>query len=1103
MAELWGRAAGLLLLQPLLPRASLAGRSASGRHPAMPDHWWCAHQDAPFSSAVSMASPAVSSAPLSSAADFVLGPGGAPLLRLSPMDRAQIALYFGVLAIGYHTLRGADSRPPPDAIAVSEGCFERARLLVLTCIDAPNHYAVTTLLLLAQFSFGYLRTRAASIHASLAWRLARACGLAEDSGLGFLCSLFRHYMCEDLEQLPVPPRLLPRAASLLQPPDRGGSSDAGSAPAPSSSPATCSSPTPPPVLVVPTLAQPPASGAAAPQPSTWSQLASPSPSLAAPPAIAIGGGDGGIGGARPVSQQLSPVVAELAAPCEALAPREIDDAYVAAAALCGGRLTINGTSDGTAKTPPSADGRSAELHLRYLDQRVSLLLVVVVSRMSLLRRGLSNLVNKREVWRLADELVEISALPGAAMPLARLANIYGLKAITARQAGQHSHAQVWAIAAIGLWRRVPVTHIAQNFVVGFIARHTALIALSSELQAAAAAFMGGEAGSSSGASSGATSRSGVDSSVPSSRSAASSLGVTHAAASAAALQAGGPERGGLPADTGRASSSGGFDMPSEREAAVVSTGLPPLHEYRHFAAIALMFAAVAHFWPAHARSFTGLLAEATAMLQGANESLARTLGLPAFRAPTPASTTARSLQSFASSSGGDSSTRAADVTAAAASPSPDDMQGGGGMSGSGARREVGGGARALSGGPSEKWGIRRFGDPPARSVPARGESLMTSLVLESDAAGAPQSGSQAAVATRGKARVLASPLDLLCMVVRKEQPLAVPPQQLPQAAPPPFYAEAAAAALLPPLGGQLEPASSFFYGSGGGRGVGGNGSSSLGAIGDMTMRSMSGDLTTRVAAGPLPGVGGQLQAPTLPQSLLVGGQGLDMGGLHHQPQQPQQQRFGGAGETTSGPLGALQEHDSDDYDDDFSDDGGADVAGREWLQLGGPQQQHRPHASSESAAAAASAHRAAAGSKRPRDSSGGVHPSSGATASSNAASRLLPPPPQHNVPMLRLGGGSGGGGLSLSSSGAFLPDTARGSGSGLDSARGAMGSLSVAAPFLGPPTARLTEAPPPLMGGGSVGGGGHEVAAARGTANGTSQGAPLAPWHAEADDLAM
>lgn len=1042
-----------------------------------------------------MAAPAVSSAPLSSAADFVLGPGGAPLLRLAPVDRAQIALYFGVLAIGYHTLRGADSRPPPDAIAVSEGCFERARLLVLTSIDAPNHYAVTTLLLLAQFSFGYLRTRAASIHASLAWRLARACGLAEDGGLGFLCALFRHYMCEDLEQLPVPPRLLPRAAALLQLLGREGSSDAGSAPAPSSSPAACVSPTPPPALVIPTLVQPPASGGAtAPQPSTWSQLASPSPSLAGPLAIAIGGGDGGISGARPAPQQLAPVVAELAAPCEALAPREVDDAYVAAAAQCGGRLAINGTSDGTAKMPPGADGRMAELHLRYLDQRVSLLLVVVVSRMSLLRRGLSNLVNKREVWRLVDELVEISALPGAVMPLARLANIYGLKAITARQAGQHSHAQVWAIAAIGLWRRVPVTHISQNFVVGFIARHTALIALSSELQAAAAAFMGGEAGSSCGASSGATSRSGADSSVPSSRSGASSLGVPQVAASAAALQAGGLERGDGPADTGRAS----FDMPSERGEAppVVSTGLPPLHEYRHFAAIALMFAAVAHFWPAHARSFTGLLAEATAMLQGANESLARTLGLPAFRAPTPASTTARSLQSFASSSGGDSSTRAVDVTAAAASPSLDDMQGGGGgMSGAGARREVGGGgARAMSGGPSEKWGIRRFGDPPARSAPARGESLMTSLVLESDASGAPQSASQAAVTARGKARVLASPLDLLCMVVRKEQPLAVPPQQLLQAAPPPFYAEAAAAAA-----GGLEPASTFFYGGGGGRGEGG---SSLGAIGDMTMRSMSGDLTTRMAAGPpLPGAGGvQLQAPALPQPLLVGGQGLDMGGLHQQLQQQQQQRVTGAGEaSTSGPLGALLEHDhdSDDDDDDgdFSDNGGAEVAGREWLQLGGPQQQHR--------AAAASAHKATAGSKRPRDSSGGGHTSSGAAAaSSNPAPRLLPPPPQHNVPMLRLGGGSGGGGLSLSS-GAFLPDTSRGSGSGLDSARGAMGSLSVAAPFLGPPTARLTEAPPPLMGGGSVGGGGHEVAAARTAASGASQGAPLAPWHAEADDLAM
>lgn len=1013
------------------------GRSAASRHPAMPDAWWCAHQDAPFSSSggaaaatssASAAAPsmpasasAVSGVPLVGAADFVLGPGGSPLLRLSPIDRSQIALFFAVLAVGYHTLRGADSVPPPDALSTSEGCFERARLLALTCADAPNIYVVATLLLLSHFSFGYMRFRAASIHASLAWRLARACGLTcDDGGLGSLCTVFRHVVCSDLDQLRVPERLLPTASEAALSPGPLAAGALGAV-----------------------------SGAA--KLPDWD-------GAVGPPSSSAAGGAGAAGGGQFAAATHA---AAGAVPSEALVPRVIDDELVAAAALCdaaGGRLLLRGSRNGAVAVPTALGGvgvgGGVELSVHYLDLRVSEVLAVVVARLVLLRRGLLSLESKRGVWLLVDELVEISALPGVALPLARLANIYGLKSITARQAGQQANAQTWALAAIGLWRRVPVSQIAHAFQLGFIARHVALIAFSGELQVAATAFIDATAG--------------VSGRTGSSR---QSTARSHSSGPSAARQ--------LPAaDGGLASSraSSGFDLPvSDRDPdAQPGEGLPQLHEHRQFAAVAKMFAAVARFWPVHANSFEGLLAEATAMLIGANESLARTLGLPAFRALSPASVTA---QSFAPPKAGSVTGSQAAAAAAAASPA---LMGASG--GAGGERPRPSGARQQQ---QQRTAGRRFGVPEldlagnSGGASPRREKLMTSLVLES-LKGEEQSGfqaqnaqqQQAAPSRSSRARLMASPLDLLCLVARQEQPLSVPPPPPPPPPAPALFA--AASAQLPMLSGspQLPVGRSSGGASGGGdrslsarRGEGAVAlqlPAAATAAGWHGESGASGDLTMRVA----------------PDSVTVADSGAQKGFAH---------------------LGETGSLDGDDDDDD-EDDNGSVLSGQDEYFAGGRGRDGQPPRGGQQqwGAAAPAPAAALAGSKRPRDPAastqgrgpqhaprgvpmlrlgagvGGGPPMAGASTSSaegadkGAAATALPPstraadlepPPQ--------GGVLGNSSLTFAGPGGFLEDTQRPFAGSGDSARAVEGGgdLAVTSVFTGPPTARLAEPPPSLLGG--------------------------------------
>ena len=962
-----------------------------------------------------------------------------------------MSLFFAVLAIGYHTLRGPDSMPPSDALAISDGFFERARLLAFTCIDAPNHYLVATLSLLSHFSFGYMRFRTASLHASLAWRLARACGISLDDGdLGSLCAQFRHFVCTDLDQLRVPTRLLPRDEAIV-----GRTITETTAPTLGSRANELGHVSAPHVAETPTAARtdrlaapPPTINPAAPAPQLldWGETVGPIAGRANNESTSTGErlGSGVKTPLIPLGLPASDSAMKVGvlAPCEALTPREIDSSYINAAKLCdvnGGRLTLHGSRAGAISIATNAIGGVIELSARYLDLRLSEVLSIVVSRMVLLRRGLLTIDLKRDTWLLVDELVEISALHDVAVPLAKLANIYGLKSITARQAGQHANAQLWAVAAIGLWRQVPVTQIAHAFQLGFIARHVALIALSGELQAASTAYIDSSVG--------ATSRSG-ESSCTTARSPRGAE-PTRASAESPAPVAGLSSR-----------ASSGFEIPSGRQAPNPGVGLAPLSEYPLFASIATMFSLVAHYWPVHAQSYDGLLTEATAMLQGANDSIARTLGVPAFQAPAPVG---RPLSTLSASAGGGP---------LPASPVPEDASARGSDDGLGG--SAAGSRPSRRRGTFERSSTRRFGAPRATGVAGRGESLMTSLVLESlrgeDQAGltALSSATAPAAATptlekkSSRSRIIASPLDLLCMVIRQEQPLAVPStagqatEHAGAPAPPIFSDEvarqspprpslraangghASSGGLSARRGGQDGAVAAFGAPLGGPSAASWPAATSGGAPGDLTMRVLPGggglgDMTMRLAAD--------------------------------------REARGGASAAGGAGIQVEDDFDSDDDDDSILRSPAVPGPSASWPQL--PTQPSRQFAATSTASIAV-------GLKRPRNNSD-----------------LLPSgPPHRNVPLLRLGSSSLSltpaqhGGTPFSVGPPLFPEDTAGFGTatsshggitgvmrglelgGIGAADSTWGVLSDPSSFLAPPTARLTD--PPLLDS-SEGGSGLDV----------------------------
>jgi hypothetical protein len=85
----------------------------------------------------------------------------------------------------------------------------------------------------------------------------------------------------------------------------------------------------------------------------------------------------------------------------------------------------------------SEDGNSFIFSALYLDCRAMELAGYIVTRMMHMRRGMLTKAQKREVWALADELADIADLPIAreGLSLCKRATIYGINAITSRQAG--------------------------------------------------------------------------------------------------------------------------------------------------------------------------------------------------------------------------------------------------------------------------------------------------------------------------------------------------------------------------------------------------------------------------------------------------------------------------------------------------------------------------------------------------------------------------------------------------------------------------------------------------------------------------------------------
>ena len=209
------------------------GRSAAGLHPAMPRYWWCAHgglepqQMAPHSSQYDAVMESAFGGPSSSASPAVgqsYG-GGGSMWRASAIDRAQFAQYHAVLACGYRTMRGRDGHPPSEGILLADAHYEKARALAFSVLDEPSHPLVAALLLLAHYCCGVIRLQTASLLASYAWRLSRACGLTvDDGGLGSACRFFRQICCNDLDPLPLSHRILP---SLHHPAAGGAPSSHG------------------------------------------------------------------------------------------------------------------------------------------------------------------------------------------------------------------------------------------------------------------------------------------------------------------------------------------------------------------------------------------------------------------------------------------------------------------------------------------------------------------------------------------------------------------------------------------------------------------------------------------------------------------------------------------------------------------------------------------------------------------------------------------------------------------------------------------------------------------------------------------------------------
>jgi len=618
------------------------GRPAGPLEPPLPRLWWCAHGGMEAAAGPAEAPHAARGGEPGAADGDATGAGLMSSPSTAHVDTAQLALYHAVLAVGYRLLRGPDGRPPSEALSVSGGHYETARIAALSVLDQPSRPLVSALLCMAHFCTGTLRIATASLHASFAFRLARAVGLrADDDGLGTAAAFVRQLCCSDLEALPLTrgifpqwPHSQPQAAdpsSEVVSPALCAATPAASAPAPSvlamddaslppRSPVsmlrrqqqaeladsrlpsvfTCGGGEGPPLAAGPpgeanaAMSQPTAPLAATrpclvptsdvgraradvAEVGAGSEMAGAQQTPAGmrvdvpPVSGSVAGGCGAGGGVDELSAAAaaSPMAVASGGPL----PR-LDDMYFAKARLASATdaeaatseegelgvgaspaaaprshgsssaapvsLVIDGSSNERAPRQRSLQGRAepriahdqpenrdhpsggdlscrrgvvtllppqstlgyavavvanppgaqpvehVRLSEHYLSVRIRELTAAVVRRLMQMRMSLLPRHLRRQLWGMVEELVLLAQLPGVHVAACPLACVCGLKAIVCRQRGCDEEAEAFAGQAIRLWASVPVSQTSQSFLMAFVARHVALIALSGDLAAASA-----------------------------------------------------------------------------------------------------------------------------------------------------------------------------------------------------------------------------------------------------------------------------------------------------------------------------------------------------------------------------------------------------------------------------------------------------------------------------------------------------------------------------------------------------------------------------------------------------------------------------------------
>jgi hypothetical protein len=534
----------------------MRGLSAASMHPRMPTLWWCAH---PFMAAAQASAQSSAQSSTQGSAQGKAGPSGenadatpqpsaaaAPAGAVPPMgaaslpggigthfiDKAQVALYYAVLAVGYRLLRAGPgslgiSGPPADAVTRSEEHFETARALAFSLLDQPCMDLLRALMLLAHYTAGSVRLTQSSLITSYAWRVARACGLSVADGyLGTAMRLWRVLVCFDLDPLPVGPRMLPAwfAASRVgrseeekqrelgelaeQPPH--GHCCGGDAESPSCSPVCkCNGPTdmfnyapsstsaafrdsPPPASATRSRMCPRCSQAVQDKINFASYSHENGPPLhvpahfvteamlASPAGASINGNISALSGLENASRQSTcrlPIAsASFPTPEVVAAAKSLQIPFDKPS---GSLSIVCRRSDGMVRV--AAD---EYMTVHYVYCRAMEVLGEAMNRFFLQRRGALSPEGLEKAWAYTDELLDLACLPDCRMSAALLAMIFGLKAFCVQQSGNAAAAAAWATQSAHIWIDIPICEMSHSFLFWFFVKHVSLLVLSRELSEA-------------------------------------------------------------------------------------------------------------------------------------------------------------------------------------------------------------------------------------------------------------------------------------------------------------------------------------------------------------------------------------------------------------------------------------------------------------------------------------------------------------------------------------------------------------------------------------------------------------------------------------------